>query len=127
MEPISTALVIKAAIAAITAALAIAAVAYVTWKAFYAFVEKAVNQKNLKSKLHKFDSLIEEIVAKAKRVYKENEWWIKIVVRAYDENGNKAKLDEGLLSMDSAPYDVQETLNNGQEIKEVFAVEYTYT
>lgn len=127
MEPISTALVIKAAIAAITTALAIAAVAYVTWKAFYAFVEKAVNQKNLKSKLHKFDSLIEEIVAKAKRVYKDNEWWIKIVVRAYDENGNKAKLDEGLLSMDSAPYDVQETLNNGQEIKEVFAVEYTYT
>jgi hypothetical protein len=127
MEPISTALVIKAAIAAITTALAIAAVAYVGWKAFYAFVKKAVNNENLARKMHKFDSLVEEIVATAKKFYDDNEWVIKIIVKGVDQNGNEAKLDKGIVSMDSAPYDVQERLNAGEKIKEHFAVEYVYT
>ncbi|XWK87261.1 MAG: hypothetical protein U7127_24160 [Phormidium sp.] len=126
MEPISTALVIKAAIAAITTALAIAAVAYVGWKVFYAFVEKAVNQ-NLARKMHKFDSQVEEIVATAKKFYDDNEWAIKIIVKGVDQNGNEAKLDKGIVSMDSAPYDVQERLNNGEKIKEIFTVEYRYS
>jgi len=126
MEPISTALVIKAAIAAITTALAIAAVAYVGWKAFYAFAKRAVNG-NLARKMHKLDSQVEEIVATAKKVWREHGWVIRMVAKAFDENGNKAKLDEEIVSMDSAPYEVQEILNTGEKIKEHFAVEYVYT